>query len=374
MPGGGNPARKKWKRYLFPVIALGMGFFIAIIGAEVILRFVMKTPRLPLPAGSLQNDPHTGTSYVPSFDGYLNVATKITKFKTNSKGLRDVEHDYKKSGGTYRILLIGDSYVQGHGVEYEEMFPTIFEKSLKAPGGYDRCEVIKAGVGGWGPVNELNYLIHEGYKYGPDMVMVAFFTGNDYQDATEPGWYTAHRGIRLERTVMEKMNSFVEFKIFLRKNCFLYGVAVDFLKGLKTEERDGDREDLWLLEYCLADKPGPPVEASRSAFAEFQKWCEDNKKEFIVVILPHRIQLEMDRTKQICAKYGIDYDKVDLDRLSRTLMDALSGMNIRVMDLTEDLRDYAGKGGAISFTNDSHYNEKTQEFIGETMAEKLFKE
>lgn len=374
MQSGVNTTRKKLKRYLFPLIALGIGFFIAFIGAEIILRFIMKTPRLPLPAGSLQNDTYTGTAYVPNFDGYINVARKVTKFKINSKGLRDVEHDYKKPGGTYRILLIGDSYVQGHGVEYEEMFPTIFEKSLKAPEGYDRCEVIKAGVGGWGPVNELNYLIHEGYKYDPDMVMVAFFTGNDYKDAMEPGWFTIHRGIRLERSVMEKMNAFIELKIFFRKNCFLYGIAVDFLKGLKIEERDRDKEDIRLLGYCLDDKPGPPVEASRSAFAEFQKWCMDNNKEFIVVILPHRIQLEMDHAKRICSKYGIDYNNVDFDRLSQILANALPGMNIKAWDLTKDLRNYAGKAGAISFVNDSHYNEKTQEFIGKTMAEKLFKE
>ncbi|MBN1900928.1 SGNH/GDSL hydrolase family protein [Candidatus Sumerlaeota bacterium] len=362
---------KKWKRRLFPLIALGISFIIAFMGAEIILRFVMKTPRLPLPAGSLRNDPHTGTAYVPNFNGYLNVAAKVTQFKTNSQGLRDVERDYPKPEGAYRILLIGDSYVQGHGVEYEEMFPTVFERNLKAPAGYERCEVIKAGVGGWGPVNELNYLIHEGYKYDPDMVIVAFFTGNDYKDAEEPGWFVAYRGIRIERPVMENMNAFVELRIFLRKNCYLYGIAVDFLKGLKSEERDRDREDIWLLEYCMEDKPVPPVGASVTAFAEFQRWCREHNKELIVMILPHRIQLEKERAKEICKKYEIEFDTVDLDRLSRVLGDALSEMNIRVMDMTSDLSDYAEKEGAVSFPNDSHYNEKTQEYIGNLMAEKI---
>ncbi|MBN1900927.1 hypothetical protein JW926_06320 [Candidatus Sumerlaeota bacterium] len=223
-------------------------------------------------------------------------------------------------------------------------------------------------------MNELNYLIHEGYKYDPDMVIVAFFTGNDFIDAIDPGFFTAYRGIRMERPIMDKMNAFIETKIFLRKNCYMYGVAVEFLKGPKTKERNKYKEDLWLLEYCLLNKSCPPLEPSISSFAEFQKWCKDNNKEFIVLILPHRIQLEPERAKHICRKYGIDFDEVDLDRLSRILSGALSEKSIGVLDITKDLRDFADKEGEVSFINDSHYNEKTHEYIGNILKEKLLKE
>ena len=50
---------------------------------------------------------------------------------------------------------------------------------LNADGGPVRYELIDGSCGGWGTVQEYLYLQEEGPKYQPDLVLLAFFVGND---------------------------------------------------------------------------------------------------------------------------------------------------------------------------------------------------
>jgi lysophospholipase L1-like esterase len=120
------------------------------------------------------------------------VVTYITdQFTTteviNSAGLPDVEHSYHKPSDVYRILIIGDSFVEAYQVNLEQSFPRLLEKMLndrrspEAP----RFEVIKAGYRSWGTDQEWLYFQGEGYKYQPDLVLLGF-TVNDVVDNYTP--------------------------------------------------------------------------------------------------------------------------------------------------------------------------------------------
>ena len=163
------------KKIVFIFIAIVGGSILLLLIGELCLRLIWTAPPLPLPVHSLKNDPHTVTALVPNYEGYFNSGGRQTRFKTNSMGQRDREHTLQKAANTFRILVLGDSYVQGHGVEYEDMFATRLESHLAERYDSKKIEVIKAGVGGWGPVNELNYLKHYGIEYNPDLVIVCFF-------------------------------------------------------------------------------------------------------------------------------------------------------------------------------------------------------
>ncbi len=101
----------------------------------------------------------------------------------NSAGLPDVEHSYAKPEGVFRILIIGDSFVEAYQVALEQSFPRLLEKRLNERRGPNapRFEVIKAGYRSWGTDQEWLYFQCEGYKYAPDLVLVGF-TVNDVVD------------------------------------------------------------------------------------------------------------------------------------------------------------------------------------------------
>jgi lysophospholipase L1-like esterase len=102
-------------------------------------------------------------------------------FRMNSRGFKDVEFEVGKREGTYRILGLGDSFAYGI-VPYQHNYYTVLEEGLKGEG--RRVELINMGIGGTGPQDYLSLLVKEGLPLAPDMVIVSFFIGNDFSDAT----------------------------------------------------------------------------------------------------------------------------------------------------------------------------------------------
>jgi len=92
-------------------------------------------------------------------------------FSTNSKGLRDDEYLYEK-GPHKRVIILGDSFTAGR-VASKNTFPEVLETLLRSYD--DRFQVINAGNDGWGTDNEYLFYENEGYKYEPDLVILAFF-------------------------------------------------------------------------------------------------------------------------------------------------------------------------------------------------------
>jgi hypothetical protein len=103
-----------------------------------------------------------------------------TYTRINSHRLRDREIPYERSGA-YRILVLGDSFTEAIQVELEETFSKQLERRLGAG-----VEVVDGGTAGYGTDNELLFYLHEGRRYRPDLVLLAFNTGNDVLESYTP--------------------------------------------------------------------------------------------------------------------------------------------------------------------------------------------
>ncbi|MFN7956676.1 MAG: SGNH/GDSL hydrolase family protein [bacterium] len=102
----------------------------------------------------------------------------------NQHGLRDVEHEYAKGDGVFRILILGDSFIEGFNVDFEDHFLKRLQERLGALS--PKIEVMAAAVSAWGTDQELLYFLLEGVKYNPDLVVLAFNPGNDIAE-NNPG-------------------------------------------------------------------------------------------------------------------------------------------------------------------------------------------
>jgi hypothetical protein len=88
--------------------------------------------------------------------------------------LRDREHSYERPDGVKRILVLGDSFAWGYGVEAQDRFSQRLETSLGV-------EVINAAVSGYGTDQEWLWLRTEGVKYEFDGIVLVM-AGNDVGD------------------------------------------------------------------------------------------------------------------------------------------------------------------------------------------------
>jgi hypothetical protein len=97
--------------------------------------------------------------------------------KTNNMGFLS-SRPTARAKSELRILVLGDSHLVI--VSPDESFPHLLEVELRRSG-YPACEVLNSGIGYTGPRLYLRRL--ERYlELEPDVVLVSFFTGNDFWD------------------------------------------------------------------------------------------------------------------------------------------------------------------------------------------------
>jgi hypothetical protein len=176
--------KKLWRAAINVAISLG-----AVLVTLVVLEFALR-PFVELPAtiGSSSYttpDPVLGWRLKPNEDRLVWMADRNVRIETNSHGFRDVEHAYEKPDGVFRVLVLGDSFMEGFSVSADEVFARRFEE-LAHEAGLSQVEVINLGVGGYSTLQSYLAFVEEGVKYQPDLVLLGFFTGNDVQDNYRP--------------------------------------------------------------------------------------------------------------------------------------------------------------------------------------------
>lgn len=106
-------------------------------------------------------------------------------WSNNALGMRDRERRWEKAPGAFRILVLGDSMVQGHGVVLEDTMVWQLEERLRRR--HPRVEVLNGGIFGYSPLLEYLYLREILDRVRPDMVIVSLCLDND---VSEDHWYT----------------------------------------------------------------------------------------------------------------------------------------------------------------------------------------
>ncbi len=144
--------------------------------SEIALRLMGFKPMYVSPERDQfwKYDPVLGWAHQPGQEGIFETPQFRTYVRINEKSLRDRSHSYKRQNARGRVLVLGDSFAWGYGVEESERFSQLLEKSMDA-------EVINAGVSGYSTDQELLWYKNEGIKYETDLVILEL-AGNDVGD------------------------------------------------------------------------------------------------------------------------------------------------------------------------------------------------
>jgi len=100
----------------------------------------------------------------------------------NSLGMRDRERSRPKDPNRFRILFLGDSFVQGHSAPLDDTITSILELTLNSPKREKTIEVWNAGVFAYSPMLESLYLRQLIGNVAPDLVLDGFTLENDVSD------------------------------------------------------------------------------------------------------------------------------------------------------------------------------------------------
>ena len=160
-------------RLLLSIVGILLGLTIAEIGLRVA---GIAPPEVR------SYDPVRGWQLRPGAIG-LQRSEGRARVTINGGGFRGPEVPIPKPPGVLRVAVVGDSFTEAMHVPYNQTFCAVIERNLAScPLGSRRAQVLDFGVSGYGTGQELLTLRQQAWRYAPDLVILAFFAGNDVSD------------------------------------------------------------------------------------------------------------------------------------------------------------------------------------------------
>lgn len=173
----GSRARRWWA-----------GAALALAGVAVALAFLEVALRLFDDRGPslFVKDTLVGSRYLPGYDGrpWIEEAGRRVHLRFNRLGFRGPDLDLEKATGARRLALLGDSFVAAVGVDEAETLAARLQGSLRRTTG-ESWEVLSFGVGAYSTAQSLLVWRHFARDFQPDLVVLAFYNGNDLWDNDE---------------------------------------------------------------------------------------------------------------------------------------------------------------------------------------------
>ena len=122
-------------------------------------------------------DDRLGWELKPGAEGRLASEEFDVAIRINGRGERsDAEVPTERTPGRRRIVVVGDSFTFGHGVEAAEAWPARLQALLPD------TEVVNLAVTGYGTDQQLLRLEKRGLAYKPDVVILGLFEGNVFRN------------------------------------------------------------------------------------------------------------------------------------------------------------------------------------------------
>lgn len=178
----------KIKRLSINVLLLLGSVVAALLLAEVALRVVR-------PSALLDNDTTLLTEYdsllgwrkIPNASAMMVSSEYEIEETINSRGLRGPERTYEKPDGVKRILLLGDSFLEGYTVDIDGLVSTVLESRLNQNDS-TRYEVINGGTAGYSTDQQVLFFESEGVKYQPDLTVLLFYVNDVWYNLQTRYW------------------------------------------------------------------------------------------------------------------------------------------------------------------------------------------
>ncbi|MFZ5523311.1 MAG: SGNH/GDSL hydrolase family protein [Pseudomonadota bacterium] len=160
-------------------LILLVSVFFTLGAAEFVLRFALG----PQFYGIYQLDDHVLYRLIPGAQRMntlppVNGSLRI-QYEINSLGFRGKE--LAPLGESLRVVVYGDSFIQGDFSQTEDTFTVRLKAHLESQMGKS-VEVVNAGVAGYGPDQEFRRMEDELSILKPNLVIVAIYAGNDFGD------------------------------------------------------------------------------------------------------------------------------------------------------------------------------------------------
>jgi len=359
------------KKLLLNLSIAGLVLIICFVLLEAGIRVTKSYACYAYPQGYYEQDDLLCYKGTPNFTGRFVFSEFDVSMDTNSQGFRDDE-----LGSQKRVLLLGDSFAAGVGVEQSESFPSVLQRGLE---GYD---VVNAGVPSYDTWRQVRYLESNIEELNPEIVVLAFFYNDilgDYYNGTctafvRDGYLVSPASMQQSEVSFQTraiLNTKVQSYCFMNKN--LLGVLETFKK--RFEKVESPSEMSLLSYYTKEDYSGKTLESwetTKSLIKQLAQISRENNAEFVIVIIPEQVQVSDKTWTAIELRHGLDRNDYDMEKLNKLLISFGKENGIRVIDPLSEMRE-AAKEQQLYFPFDKHLTREGHEVIGQKLVEAIKK-
>lgn len=352
-----------WRKYLANSLLLSGSILLALLIGEAFVRTVQPQ--------ELSNWSYTRdgiTLHLP------NLTLHSLRFghliETNSAGMRDREHGFDKPLGVYRILVLGDSFMEANQVKLEDAFVSVLEKSLSNKTGRV-IEVVNASVSGWGTDDELTYLMREGVKYRPDLVLVAMTLHNDVSDNLVEEYHEFNNG-RIEQrpVIMVPWSSHlsVSVKEWMASHSHLYQVI---LRGIRVnvvskQGRSLQSHVAGLLRRVPESHIQVGWEMTRELLQKMRQTADTINARMVIMLLPLSVQVYEETLPDFLASNSLKEVDIDLFKPQKVMQAIGVDIRVPIVDLHPVFHETKATCRCALFVpNDGHWNKLGHQIAGE---------
>ncbi len=315
------------------------------------------------------------TSHVPNLSVYLTQFKQV--IRTNSHGMRDREHSIAKVPGTFRILILGDSFMEANQVRFEDSFASLLESELKRklPG---TIEVVNASVSGWGTDDELTYLMRYGFQFQPDLVLLGMTLHNDIQDNLVQEFHSYVNGELQEKPRQDIPTIdyvILQIKEYLASHSHLYQIILR-VKNSSWVQHEGRRLSSHVAALLSKGEPNGEMargwDMTRLLLRKMKVETEKRGIDLIVFMIPLWVQVSEEQLSLFLAKHQLPLTQIVLDKPQLRLKEIGNQESLQTIDLLEVFRTTEQKDPRkLYLLGDGHWTAAGQYLAAKFVSERL---
>jgi len=289
------------------------------------------------------------------------------EFRINALGLRDVEPT--PPDGAFTVMVIGNSFSAGHGVELEDSFPKALQLRLRARAGADAgIRVVNVANAGYEPWAYWKSYRRWAPVVRPDAVVVGYVLSREHGAHHEDVRFVVRDGLvqavhregeaprlprkNVLRSVRKHLARNSEFYVLMR-NFFFYNERV----GRVLKRGGDDSAGTHVVDPYLVRAPEHVADGRDRSFdyvARIHAEAARDGVPLVVAGIPRKEDVLEEAWGQVRRRAAAGGVEVEQELPRNEVAAAMASRGIAYVDLTSAVAD---AGAAGFFAHDNHWNE-----------------
>ena len=327
---------------------LFLSILLSLAIGEVILRVFR-----PQPLQALMVWPDGTLRHRPSFRYTYARAEFSNAIAWNALGMRGPEVAGRRTPGVPRVLVLGDSFVEGKQVGDDAVLTAVMAEMSRERG--SPLEVINLGVSGVGTAREIHLWEKLGQSLEPDLVVLGFYP-NDVRNNAERGEFALEQGRVVLRIEPQGPGLVARARAWLGARSHLF---ILLRSGQNALDEWLDPPTAIESEDVFARDPSERVRRGRemtlALLDDLERKVRAAGARLVLVLIPTRFQVDDALWSSHAAALGIEPAAYDLRLPNRALAEWAEARGVRVVDLLDGFRA-RNTANSFYYAGDAHWN------------------